>query len=216
MHIKCLAAAFIAGIATLAGSTHSAHAVYLNARGMGQVLLYPYYTVNAHQNTLISVVNASSAGKVVHVRFREGYNGRDVIDFNVYLSPYDVWTAGVFDLSDAGADSDGAGILSSDNSCVGGLPSGRLDEDRLADGTGYVAFRDNLYTNENADGGPTGIERTREGQFEMLAVGDIVPQSALDRAITHVNGAPPNCPQAEQFAKQTGNLQPPTSGLIGT
>ena len=115
MHSKYLAAAFIASIAAFAGSTTTANAVYLNARGMGQVLLYPYYTVNAHQNTLISVVNASGTGKVVHVRFREGYNGRDVLDFNVYLSTYDVWTAAVFDLSDAGVDSNGAAILSRDN-----------------------------------------------------------------------------------------------------
>lgn len=216
MHSKYLAAAVFAGIATLAGGTHAAHAVYLNSRGMGQVLLYPYYTVNAHQNTLISVVNASGNGKVVHVRFREGYNGRDVIDFNVYLSQYDVWTAAVFDLSDAGIDSVGAGILSSDHSCVGGTASGRLDESQLADGTGYVAFRDLLYTDANEDGGPTGIDRTREGQFEMLAVGDIAPHSALDNAITPIDGMPPNCPQAEQIAKQAGNLQPPTSGLIGT
>ncbi|MGA9335378.1 MAG: hypothetical protein WBV39_13955, partial [Rudaea sp.] len=113
-------------------------------------------------------------------------------------------------------DSDGAGILSLDSSCVGGSASGRLEEDHLADGTGYVPFRDSLYNDENADGGPTGIERTREGQFEMLAVGDIVPQSALYNAISHVNGVPPNCPQAEQLAEQAGNLQPPTSGLIGT
>ena len=112
MHGKHLAAAFIAAIVTLVASTHTAHAVYLNPRGMGQVLLYPYYTVNAHQNTLISVANATDIGKVVNLRFREGYNGRDVLNFNVYLSPYDVWTAAVFDLSDADLDSDGAGILS--------------------------------------------------------------------------------------------------------
>lgn len=213
MRIKFLAATCIAGIATLAGN---AHAVYLNPRGMGQVLLYPYYTVNAHQNTLISVVNATGTGKVVGVRFREGYNGRDVLDFNVYLSQYDVWTAAVFDLSDAGVDSDGAGILSSDNSCIGGSTNGKLEQNRLPDGTAYVPFRDADYAGDNADGGPTGIERTREGHFEMIAMGDIVPQSALYQAVTHVNGLPPNCPQAQQLAAQTGNLQPPTSGLYGT
>ncbi|HET8943027.1 MAG TPA: cell surface protein, partial [Rudaea sp.] len=96
MHGKHLVAAFIAAIGTLVVTIQPARAVYLNPRGMGQVLLYPYYTVNAHQNTLLSVINASDVGKVVHVRFREGYNGRDVLDFNVFLSPYDVWTAAVF------------------------------------------------------------------------------------------------------------------------
>ena len=216
MHGKHLAAAFIAAIVTLVASTHTAHAVYLNPRGMGQVLLYPYYTVNAHQNTLISVANATDIGKVVNLRFREGYNGRDVLNFNVYLSPYDVWTAAVFDLSDADLDSDGAGILSSDNSCIGGLTSGKLEQNHLPNGTAYVPFRDADYTGANADGGPTGIERTREGHFEMIAMGDIVPQSALYRAVSHINGVPPNCSQAQQFATQTGSLQPPTSGLYGS
>ena len=215
MHAKHLAATVIAGIAALAGSANTAHAVYLNARGMGQVLLYPYYTVNAHQNTLISVLNATGTGKVVNVRFREGYNGRDVLDFNVYLSPYDVWTAAVFALSDAGVDSDGAGILSMDHSCIGGLTNGKLEQDHLPDGTAYVPFRDADYTGSNADGGPTGIDRTREGHFEMIAMGDIAPQSTLSTAITQRNGQPPNCPQAQQFAAQTGNLLSPTSGLFG-
>jgi hypothetical protein len=209
---KSLSAAFIAALAC---SANPAHAVYLNARGMGQVLLYPYYTVNAHQNTLISVANATATGKVVKVRFREGYNGRDVLDFNVYLSPYDVWTAAVFALSDAGVESDGAGILSMDHSCIGGLTNGKLEQDHLPDGTAYVPFRNADYTGSNADGGPTGIDRTREGHFEMIAMGDIAPQGTLSTAIIPRNGQPLNCPQAQQFAAQAGNLLPPTSGLFG-
>ena len=39
-------------------------AVALNPRGIGQVLIYPYYTVNRGQDPLISVVNASSSAKL--------------------------------------------------------------------------------------------------------------------------------------------------------
>ncbi len=47
-----------------------AGAVSLSASGMGQVLIYPYYTVNKGQDTLISVVNASDVGKIAGSRFR--------------------------------------------------------------------------------------------------------------------------------------------------
>ena len=52
--------------AALLAST-SAQAVSLNARGVGQVLLYPYYTVNKGQDTLISIVNTSAMGKVFEI-----------------------------------------------------------------------------------------------------------------------------------------------------
>lgn len=37
----------------LVSSCGIAHGVMLNPRGMGQALIYPYYTVNAGQDTLV-------------------------------------------------------------------------------------------------------------------------------------------------------------------
>jgi len=59
----------------------SVSAVSLSPSGTGQVLVYPYYTVNKGQDTLISVVNASGISKVVQVRLLEGDNGRDTLSF---------------------------------------------------------------------------------------------------------------------------------------
>ena len=100
MNKNSLTTAVIAGIAGVAGIANMASAVNLNPDGLGQVLLYPYYTVNAGQQTLLSVVNTAAVGKAVKVRFLEGYNSREVLDFNLFLSPFDVWTADVFALSD--------------------------------------------------------------------------------------------------------------------
>jgi len=101
-------------IATALGATaSSASAVMLNPRGTGQVLIYPYYTVN-HQQTLVSVINTTAHGKALKVRFREAYDGRDVANFNVYLGPYDSWVGAVYDTS---ADGTGAAaIATNDNS----------------------------------------------------------------------------------------------------
>src|SRR5262245_30998179 len=96
-----LTTAVVAGIAGIAGLASVANAVELNADGLGQVLIYPYYTVNAGNTTLISVVNTTAVPKAVKVRFLEGYNSAEVLDFNLFLSPYDVWTASIFTLGDA-------------------------------------------------------------------------------------------------------------------
>ena len=92
----------------------SVSAVSLSPSGIGQVLVYPYYTVNKGQDTLISVVNASGISKAVQVRFLEGYNGRDTLSFVLYLSPHDVWTAAISQVADDG----GAMLKTSDASCT--------------------------------------------------------------------------------------------------
>src|SRR6185312_14907660 len=103
MKRNCVTAVVVAG---MIGAGADAGAVNLSSNGLGQVLVYPYYTVNAGQQTLLSVVNTTPIGKAVKVRFLEAYNGRDVLDFNLYLSGYDIWTATVFALHDGGIESD--------------------------------------------------------------------------------------------------------------
>ena len=112
----------LAGLSTL-GLAGAAEAVMVNPNGLGQVLVYPYYTVRngynvggvsaAPFNTLLSIVNTTASTKAVKVRFREGKASVEVLDFNVFLSPFDMWTAAV--------EPDGAGgamIETADNSCT--------------------------------------------------------------------------------------------------
>ena len=167
----------------------SASAVSLDPRGIGQALIYPYYTVNRNQDTLVSIVNAGDTAKAVEMRFREGVNGRDVLQFVLFLSAHDVWTASLSSI----ADDDGAILRTADTSCTDPvIPSaGVAFRSADYDGTGLVP----------ADGGSTSITRTREGFFEFIAVGDLVAGSPTETAITHVHdggpsdGAPPACDQ---------------------
>jgi len=164
-----------------------AFAVSLNSKGMGQALIYPYYTVNKNQDTLISISNASDAGQVLWVSILEGYAGRPTLQFWLFLSAHDVWTASISQTAD-----DGGGILkTSDNSCTyPSIPAaGVLLRSAYYDGTGPVP----------ADSGPQGITRTREGFIEFIAGGNLIPGGPTDRAITHQQngtpgqGAPPGC-----------------------
>src|SRR5580765_3002756 len=124
MKRNSLTTAVVAGIAGVAGFAGLANAVDLNPDGLGQVLIYPYYTVNKSQDSLFSVVNTTGIGKAVKVRFLEGYNSREVLDFNLFLSPHDVWVARVSQTADDG----GAAVFTDDKSCTsptipaGGVP----------------------------------------------------------------------------------------------
>ena len=100
----------------------AASAVNLTSDGRGQVLLYPYYTTRTDvlgnpYGTLLSVVNATASAKAVRVRFLEGKNSREVLDFNLFLSPFDVWTGAVLPELATG----GARLGTADLSCT--LPS---------------------------------------------------------------------------------------------
>lgn len=182
---------------------HSAFAVSLNPRGVGQALIYPYYTVNKSQDTLISVVNASSVAKAVQVRFREGLNGRETLSFVLYLSAHDVWTASISQVADDG----GAAMKTSDASCTAPVipAAGVALRSAGYDGTGPVP----------ADAGPTSITRTREGFIELIAGADITPGSPTDIAITHVQGVPPGCDALNDAMTQADEVAP-TDGIFGS
>lgn len=209
MKKNSLTTAVVAGIAGVAGFAGLANAVELNPDGLGQVLIYPYYTVNKSQDSLFSVVNTTDVGKAVKVRFLEGYNSREVLDFNLFLSPNDVWTARVSEIGSG----DGAGMFTNDSSCTAPpIPAGG------------VAFRAAAYDGSSVfpkDSGPQGVDRTREGYLELIEMGEIVPGSPLDDATIHdqdgtPNGGVPGCGAAVSGNNPAAYLSAPGGGLFGS
>ena len=49
----------------------SAQAVTLTKDGQGGLLLFPYYTVQGNNETLVTITNVTDKGKAVKVRFRQ-------------------------------------------------------------------------------------------------------------------------------------------------
>ena len=178
MNRKNLTAAVLAGLAGAAGIVGSAQAVNINPDGLGQVLIYPYYTVNNNNVTLLSVVNTTENAKAVKVRFMEGQNTREVLDFNLYMSAWDVWTASIY-MNDDGVPQ----LETADTSCT--VPY-------LYGMGGKQEFLPYALT----DGGSTDIVRATEGHFEMIEMGTLtnVDENSADAA-THVNGVPDDCDQ---------------------
>jgi hypothetical protein len=231
MKIRSLTTAIGACLLIGFGLAPDAQAMNLNPLGTGQVLIYPYYTVNAGNQTLITVVNKTDAGKAVKVRFRESRNARAVLDFHVYLSPFDVWTGALFSLSDSGTDSP-ANLVTNDNSCTVPRIKGNIVLPALANGSRYAPFLNYSYAGSSDDAGPDTLDRTREGYFEMIEMGEVVDRDRTSLTdITHSGGIPNNCgrviaawlpagtaPEATAYWSFNAqrDIDPPQGGLFGT
>lgn len=207
--MKTSLAKAVALAATL-GAAASAHAVNHNPEGLGQVLLYPIYSSENGQYSAIHVTNTTNQYKAVKVRFLEGMNSQEVLDFNLYLSPFDVWTGVVTQTAS------GAKLTTADTSCTAGAIGAGLD------------FRTTLFAS-SADSVKDG-SRTRVGHVEVIEMGQIDQAStdgnvvAARNAILHTNGVPGNC-ELVRAAWRTGGfwranpglgMLPPAGGLYGS
>ncbi|WP_239235540.1 hypothetical protein, partial [Candidatus Nitrotoga sp. BS] len=193
--------ALVAAIGSVGIAGAASAAVHLSDNGQGQVLIYPYYTTRAGQDTYLSVLNLNALSKALKVRFSEGKNGRAVLDFNIYLSPYDIWTAAVVNTTD------GAKLVTADKSCTApAIP---------ADGKDFVNFAysgSGLFEgilNNGRDGETDSLDRTREGYFEIIEMGTIT-NTAINASIKHVSGMPANCGVVQAATMDMG----PASELV--
>lgn len=199
--------ALLTAVLASMGAAGTAEAVYLNPNRTGQALVYPYFTVQSTGtnawNTYISVVNTTTRAKAVKVRFLEGRTSAEVLDFNLYLSPNDMWTAAIVPAS-AAAGAPGH-LLTADVSCTSpAIPAGGVD------------FTNALYAS-NADDKlvGTGLDRTREGYVEMIEMGALTGTWAA--AVTHNSaGIPANCGVVQASGATPPSIEAPTGGLVGT
>ncbi len=183
--------------------------------GVGHALLVPYFNAQNGNMTVLHVVNTdTSRGKAVKVRFRGALNSDDILDFQVFMSPGDVWTAAVT------AGSDGvAQLQTADGTCT--LPAltknvpQRFVTDRLNQGLASADM----------------ANQTREGYVEIFNMADIpttIPGTAttnpLYTAIKHQSGVAP-CTSSvlngtlQNFttpaAVAAAGFDTPTTGLVG-
>ena len=188
----------------------SAGAVTLNPKGVGEVLIYPYYSVRNGHNTYYSIVNSSDQAKAVKLTFHEGLIGAPVLSFNVYLAPRDVW-AGVLtavDSSHAGhVGEPSVEHVSVDNSCSPFLNKA---------GQEFLPFGfDPNDANQS-------MERSTHGYMVVHELGEVSGASAA--AIEPDNmGVPANCDMLSDAwnfgywtTDPTTDISNPTGGLYGS
>jgi hypothetical protein len=125
----------------------------------------------------------------------------EVLDFNVFLSPFDVWTAAITPSPVVSGTADsaiGARIATSDTSCtIPTFPAGGVDFRTL-----------NLETTDNA------AARTREGYFEVFEMATYADTSVIGINSKHSNGVPKDCSKVTDATAFT-ERQNPNGGLFG-
>lgn len=182
-----------------------AHAMNVSQDGVGEVLLFPYYTVKNGMDTLLTVTNTANRTAVFKIRFREALNSREVRDFNVILSPYDHWGAVVT------ATTDGALVRTFDKTCT----SPQLPASATVPGATEVAFTNSLFTGNFVDGATEEMSRVKEGYFEVILMGESINAPATRGDVTvstntlefnakHVNGVPRDCSRVDALFLPAG------------
>lgn len=172
-------------LATLLGASVAVQAApAVEIGGLGEALIYPLYTVDNNNTTILTVTNTTDEYKAVKVRFLEGMNSAEVLDFHLYLSPYDVWNGNIVPTED------GAKLMSNDTSCIVGLSNGFPKDG--------IEFRTSEISKDGDSKDVPYKQRTRVGHFEVIEMGVVDPDQALGsttagKAIKHVNGTPGNC-----------------------
>ena len=202
----------------------------LSEGGVGHALVVPYFNTQNGNMSVLHVTNTDQDnGKVVKVRFRSASNSDDILDFQLFLSPGDVWTAAVL------ADANGlTQIVTSDTSCtVPHIPKNTFIPFRKGNLPTFVTDQNKL---------------TREGYVEIFNIADITNTKAwgadgttasgntafspLYQATKHgAGGTAPACATAGSAARNAldalaistlteaaaveAGLQTPTGGLSG-
>ncbi|WP_291516994.1 cell surface protein [Acidovorax sp.] len=219
-----------ANIQAGAMAQRTATALSVAEGGVGHALVVPYYNAQNGNMTVLHVTNTDQDnGKLVKVRFRSASNSDDVLDFQVFMSPGDVWTAAVM----AGADGV-ANIVTADNTCTVPALTKNVAQP-------FVQTRLPAYATADAK-----ANMTREGYVEIFNMADVTNvatwdaagaatatgtlRSPLFTATKHVGGVAP-CSVAGSAARTlvdtvatttltegaavARGLQTPTSGLMG-
>ena len=155
----------------------------------GDAAIIPYYTTVGSFVSGMHVVNTSAATQAVKIRLRRATDSADALDFNVVLSPADVWAGAIH------ADADGNVMVStSDTSCT--VPN------NAADASGNKTF--NMPNSTDA----------REGYIEIIGMGQAAQTQAAAINAKHAKGTPKDCATVQlNFAR---NMNTDSSNAVTT
>jgi len=144
-----------------------------NTDRLGDAAVFQYYSAKGNWQTFFRIINTSDDAVVVKLRFREAANSREVLDFAIALSPWDMWSA--WTGKDAFGDGSGPGIRSNDTSCifppVGSSPTNKDSFKRISGNLIAALFKDSAFTGPYDDkAGIDPVARLSEGHLEVIGI----------------------------------------------
>ena len=175
-----LAIAVSAATAGYVGTVNAQTAALAANSGLGDLAIVPYYTVQEDWTTGVSVINTSAQTQVIKVRLRRASDSEDALDFNVVLSPEDVWTGFVENNTAPGVE-DQIRFYTNDNTCT--VPIATVNPDG---GPRYFAVPEIF------------AEGAEEGYIEIIGMGaaDATQQISRD-AVHNEDGFPFACDRVQ-------------------
>jgi hypothetical protein len=168
--------------AVTAGYAQAQPAVSNN--NFGDLALVPYYTVNEGFVTGVHIINSSDATQVVKVRLRRGADSMDALDFNLVLSPEDMWV----------------GFINEEDN--GQITFNTQDTSCTAPATANGRFVMPEIYREGAE----------EGYIEVIGMGEIDVSSPIGIASKHKAGTPADCAGVRSNFFSIGSAYPGTAG----
>jgi hypothetical protein len=216
MKKNALSVAVAASVAAAAAYADT-DSMFISAENTGQVILFPYYDAENSNNSVFHITNTANEYKAVKIRIMEYVNSDEVLDFNVYLSPYDHFSWAMI----KDEKGDGAAIKTFDNSCT--VPALGSENPPFsgytADDGGLVQPMVNFAYASDAN---NSIERSLAGHIEVIEMG-VVTDVTWKAAIKHTSAGVPKACSVVQKAMlanppATADIQKvtaPTGGLYG-
>lgn len=163
------------------------YAVELSDNDQGDVIIFPFYTVENDHTTTVNIVNNTDKVKAVKIKFKDRFFDRDVLDFNIYLAPYDEYH---FTLDDTISNSsDHLGEQSTifyreDSSCTP-----YLSDAYFPNGQPFLPF----FMDQVDSQFDRNMDRTQTGTMSVIDMGEVIEPEA--QAILFTNGVPNDCPR---------------------
>jgi hypothetical protein len=168
-------------VAAALTATASHAAMFVNDKNTGEALIFPFYSAENGNNTLVNIVNTTGVEKAVKIRIIEGENSQEVLDFNVYFSAEDHFSFAI-----SATEEGGGQLTTGDNTCTvpqidGAIPFRNfayLGDENSAEVAAYAAANPDASPGDT--GYPvaydnTGIGRTQVGYIEVIEMGQIDP-----------------------------------------
>ena len=182
-----LAIAVSAATAGYVGTVNAQTAALAANSGLGDLAIVPYYTVQEDWTTGVSVINTSAQTQVIKVRLRRASDSMDALDFNVVLSPEDVWTGFVENNTAPGVE-DQIRFYTNDNTCT--VPIATVNPDG---GASYFAV-------------PTTFEEgAEEGYIEIIGMGAANTDQPISKDAVHsAEGIPIACALLQENFQRAG------------
>ena len=180
----------------------------VNSKGTGQVLMFPFYSVENNSNTFMHISNNTGDTKAIKVRLMEHRNSQVVLEFNAYLGPYDVFPVAL------DAEGSGGAILTTDDTCTVpelGTANGNYNGTQTELAGGATLRKQPLVPYLYDQDAESSISRTLLGHAEVIEMG-VVDESVDVYDCTAVrtlwaSGAWSTTPST--------NVTGPTGGLSG-